>query len=114
MILIIFIKSKSYTILIYFDIYRPLFALDKEVEIIEEPRDIEVCGSWFTKTEYDKLAKANDKKIEKLPYYSLVTIQQTTTKEEWVDESICLLEKRVNDYHNKINEIIDKINNEER
>lgn len=44
--------------------------LNKEVEIIEEePRDIEVCGSWFTKSEYDKLAHSEeDKKIKPIEW----------------------------------------------
>ena len=43
--------------------------LNDEVEIIEkEPRNIKVCGSFFTKSEYNKLAKTEeDKKIEKIP-----------------------------------------------
>lgn len=37
--------------------------LNDEVEILEEePRDIEVCGSWFTKSEYDKLAHNEEPK----------------------------------------------------
>lgn len=28
----------------------------------EEPRDIEVCGTWITKTEYDKLAHCEEEK----------------------------------------------------
>lgn len=44
------------------------FDLNDEVEIIEEePRDIEVCGSLFTKSECDKLAGIKeDKKIERI------------------------------------------------
>lgn len=62
--------------------------LNDEVEIIEE-----------------------DKKIEKLPYYSLEKIQKSENKDEWYENRIKLLEKRINDYHNKINELIDEINN---
>ena len=61
--------------------------LDK-VEIIEEP-----------------------KKIGKLPYYSLEKIQKSKTEDEWYENRLELLEKRINDYHNKINELIDEINN---
>ena len=44
--------------------------LNSEVEIIEEePRDIEVCGTLFTKSEYDKLANnKEDKKIEPIEW----------------------------------------------
>ena len=46
--------------------------LNEEVEIIEEPRNIEVCGSLFTKSEYDELTKSNeDKKIEKLGAFNI-------------------------------------------
>lgn len=58
-----------------------------EVEIIEEP-----------------------KKIEKLPYYSLEKIQKSKSKDEWYENRLKLLEKRINDYHNKTNELIDEIN----
>lgn len=51
-----------------------------------------------------------DKKIKKLPYYSLEKIQKAPTKDIWFDERVSLLEKRVNDYHNKINELIDEVN----
>lgn len=51
-----------------------------------------------------------ENKIEKLPHYSLERIQKAPTKDTWLDERTTLLEKRVNDYHNKINEIIDEIN----
>ena len=37
--------------------------LNNEVKIIEEePRDIEVCGSLFTKSEYGKLAHSEEEK----------------------------------------------------
>ena len=61
--------------------------LNDEVEIIEE-----------------------DKKIEKLPYYSLEKIQKSKNKDEWHENRLELLEKRINDYHNKINELIDEVN----
>lgn len=39
------------------------FTLNDEVEILEEePRNIEVCGSLFTKSEYDKLAHSEEEK----------------------------------------------------
>lgn len=62
--------------------------LNDEVEIIEEP-----------------------KKIGKLPYYSLEKIQKSKNKDEWRENRLELLEKRINDYHNKTNELIDEINN---
>ena len=52
-----------------------------------------------------------DKKIEKLPYYSLEKIQKSKNKDEYYENRLKLLEKRINDYHNKINELIDEINN---
>lgn len=51
-----------------------------------------------------------DNKIEKLPYYSLEKIQKAKNKDEWREERISLLEKRVDDYHNKLNEIIEVLN----
>ena len=77
-----------------FGIFEEAFVLEdlnKEVEIIEE-----------------------DKKIEKLPYYSLKKIQKAENKEEHYKRRIELLEKRVEDYHNKINELINKVNSLEK
>lgn len=48
-----------------------------------------------------------NKEIKKLPYYSLEKIQKAKNKEEHYKRRIELIEKRVEDYHNKINEIID-------
>lgn len=58
----------------------------------------------------DELTIEEDKKIEKLPYYSLEKIQKAKNEEEHYKRRIELLEKRVEDYHNKINELIDKVN----
>ena len=59
--------------------------LNDEVEIIEE-----------------------DKKIfERLPYYSMEKIQKAKNKDEWREERITLLEKRVNDLHIKMNDLLD-------
>ena len=68
--------------------------LNDEVEIIEEPQEHKIP--------------------EKLPYYSLEKIQKAKNKDEWREERISLLEERINDYHNKINEILDylEVNNE--
>ncbi len=62
---------------------------------------------------YDFIPIEEDKKIEKLPYYSLEKIQKARNEEEHYKRRIELLEKRVEDYHNKINELIDKVNNME-
>ena len=75
--------------------------LNDEVEIIEEePRDIEVCGSFFTQSEYNKLARTEeDKKIEKLTYEN--TFENNSDME--VQEVLV----------NKVNELIDKVNSME-
>jgi len=79
--------------------------LEDEVEIIEEePRNIEVCGSWFTKTEYDRLAHPEeDNKIEKLIPTSLKGIDN-------LDEKIEVSHIDTMSVIDKINEIIDVIN----
>ena len=49
-----------------------------------------------------------EKKIpEKLPYYSMEKIQKAKNKDEWREERITLLEKRVNDLHIKMNDLLD-------
>ncbi len=83
--------------------------LNDEVEIIEEPRDIEVCGSLFTKSEYDELAKSNeDKKIDKLDLSDWVEI---TSSEDCKPEMLAtLFNKNAIAFSSKINEIIEVIN----
>lgn len=78
--------------------------LNEEVEIIEEePRDIEVCGSLFTKSEYDKLAGIKeDKKIEELDIYNCFKVMGYD-KTGRLDDNF----QKISD---KINEIIDKLN----
>lgn len=79
--------------------------LNSEVEIIEdtlkEERNINVCGTLFTKSEYDELAKSKeDKKIEKLEdntAYDDYNVWEVWNKKEKILVS-------------KINEIIDKVN----
>ena len=61
------------------------YILNSEVEIIEEEKKIP----------------------EKLPYYSLEKIQKAKNKDEWREERISLLEKRVEDLHIKMNELLD-------
>ena len=61
--------------------------LNDEVEILEEEKKIP----------------------EKLPYYSMEKIQKAKNKDEWREERIILLEKRVDDLHNKMNELLDYI-----
>ena len=88
-------------------IYESLFykdiTLNDEVEILEEePRDIEVCGSLFTKSGYDKLTHSEEeKKIpEKLDKYADVS-----------GDLACgwsFAEKKLKD---KIDEIIDYLKN---
>lgn len=80
--------SNNYKAFVYEKLKNEVWNLNDEVEIIEET-----------------------KKIEKLPYYSLEKIQKSKNKDEWYESRLELLEKRINDYHNKINELIDEINN---
>ena len=65
------------------------FALNSPFEIIEEEKKIP----------------------EKLPYYNMEKIQKAKNKDEWREERITLLEKRVNDLHIKMNDLIDYLKN---
>ena len=78
------------------------YNLNDEVEIIEEEPYVEVCGRWFTKSEYDEFVKGEEeKKIpEKLDKYADVSGDLAC---EWT-----FGEKKLKD---KINEIIDYLNN---
>ncbi len=66
----------------------------------EEPRNIEVCGSWFTKSEYDKLAQSEEEK--KIPE-KIKTLKHSCNFDR--HEEI-LYENQV-DLANKITEILD-------
>jgi len=56
----------------------------------------------------DEVEILEEKKIpEKLPYYSIEKIQKAKNKDEWREERITLLEKRVNDLHIKMNDLLD-------
>ena len=74
--------------------------LNLEIEIIEEePRNIEVCGSLFTKSEYDKLARIKEEEI------------LTTDDLEFpITYNEMKIWKQVIKEHNKINKIIKAIN----
>ena len=79
------------------------YDLNDEVEIIEEePRNIEVCGSYFTQSEYNELwGKKEDKPIGRCNL--------------WIDDVFPKLSKSQRqqlqvEVVDKINEIIDKIN----
>ena len=67
------------------EVYKVTNMLNDEVEIIEEEKKIP----------------------EKLPYYSMEKIQKAKNKDEWREERISLLEKRVDDLHIKMNDLLD-------
>lgn len=49
--------------------------------------------------------------ISKLPYYDYSDLNmEVITQEEYFKRELQHIEKRLNDYHDKINEIIDKLN----
>lgn len=84
--------------------------LNDEVEVIEEePRDIEVCGSLFTRSEYNRLAGIKeDKKIEKI---DLSEWAEITYSEDWKMLAYDF-NRNSNLFVNKINEIIDYLDKE--
>ena len=79
-----------------------------------EDIDLMSCLSMdIEELNYEVRELKEDKKIEKLPYYSLEKIQKAKNKEEWYEERISLLEERINNQHDKINGIIDRLNGDE-
>ena len=76
--------------------------LNDTVEVLEEePRDIEVCGSLFTKSEYDKLVHCEEEK--KIPekidiWYSL----KGTVNEEDMKEMITIMFEELKDKYNQL------------
>lgn len=74
--------------------------LNDEVEILEEePRDIEVCGSWFTKSEYDKLAHSEEKK--KIPEKLDVLVEVMSL------DKIGALTNEIGEIQRRFNQLID-------
>jgi len=88
-----------------------ILTLDDNKENYSYDKNDEYYGDklihWFDLNEEVKILEEEKKIPEKLPYYSLEKIQKAKNKDEWREERISLLEKRIDDYHNKINEIID-------
>lgn len=60
------------------------FALNKSFEILEEEPYVEICGRWFTKSEYDEFVKdEEEKKIpEKLDYLGLKIREGNLSKQD--------------------------------
>ena len=82
--------------------------LNDEVEILEEePRDIEVCGSLFTRSEYDKLAHSEEEK--KIPE-KLEIEQDTPSSNYYIRNEYgtkCGLTKHSKMIAETLNEVID-------
>ena len=77
--------------------------LNDEVEIIEEePRDIEVCGSFFTKSEYDKLAHSEEEK--KIPEKLDVLVEVMSS------DKIGVLTNEIGETQRRLNQLIDYVN----
>ena len=77
--------------------------LNDEVEILEEEPYVEVCGRWFTKSEYDNLFRCEEeKKIpEKLStWFSVETKQSKELNTEYANTNF-------ENMYDKINEICD-------
>ena len=77
---------------------------------IDEHEDIDLmsCLSCDKEELNYEVHEIEEKELpEKLPYYSLEKIQKAKNKDEWLEERISLLEKRVEDLHIKMNELID-------
>ena len=87
--------------------------LNEKVEIIqEEPRNIEVCGSFFTRSEYNRLAGIKeDKKIEKI---KILNCDNYIKKENY--ETILTMQEIALDIQtlrHKFDEIIDYLEEKE-
>lgn len=78
---------------------------------IREPFDARVPYYLFTDvwSVYEEVEPIEESKgiPEKLSYYSMEKIQKAKNKDEWQEERISLLEKRVEDLHIKMNELLD-------
>lgn len=74
----------------YYIVDELMDSLNDEIEIIEE-----------------------DKKIKKLPYYDYKEIMSENNRDNSIKKLLEKHDKRLNDYHEKINEIIDRLNKEE-
>ena len=73
-------------------------------EIIEECKN---AIDQIIDFESEEILEEEKKIPEKLPYYSIKKIQKAKNKDEWLEERIKLLEKRANDLHIKMNDLLD-------
>ena len=102
---------------------------DKEIEIYINGEKIELFdyeplkqgeyfykenGKWYVhKLKNVSKIIEEDKKIKKLPYYDYKEITSENNRDKFIEKLLEKHDKRLNDYHEKINEIIDYLNKEE-
>ena len=83
------------------------YELNDKVEILEEePRNINMCGSWLTKSEYDKFVKGEEEKkmpekLEEFDIQGLEVSGYSMTQAEY------LLEDGIRENRKMINWILD-------
>ena len=100
-----------------FDEYVVTYILDDEVTILEttitwQERKTDHLGyvGVVDKINEDGSVCLKQDDISKLPYYDYSDLNmEVITQEEYFKKELQHIEKRLNDYHNKINEIIDYI-----
>lgn len=85
--------------------------LNDKVEIIEDTPKISKLYI-NNKLQYD-LSPKEDKKIKKMPYYDYKKITSENNRDKFIEKLLEKHDKRLNDYHEKINEIISYLNKEE-
>ena len=102
---------------------------DKEIEIYINGEKIELFdyeplkqgeyfykenGKWYVhKLKNVSKIIEEDKKIKKLPYYDYKEITSENNRDKFIEKLLEKHDKRLNDYHEKIDEIIDYLNKEE-
>ena len=104
--------------------------LNDEIEVIEEQKEetktttresIEALGyacgeiqkcftNGWEKSLKSKSLNEEDKKIKRLPYYDYKETMSENNRDKFIEKLLEKRDKRLNDYHEKINEIIDYIN----
>lgn len=92
-----------------------IYELDETETTYYDAKDVTFMQHYNFKILSDEveIIEEENKIPEKLPYYSMEKIQKAKNKDEWREERITLLEKRVEDLHIKMNDLLDYLKEKE-
>lgn len=92
-------------------LFEYLFSMYYTDEVLNN--EVTILETTIPYKQENKQDKIENNKIKNLPYYDYRDLNmETITQEEFFRREFQHIEKRLDDYHNKINEIISRWNNE--